>query len=345
MKFQRKTKLVQAIAAGMLTIAFSLNVIAGNLEPSGVPGPTMKPLNDLEPRTGIPPQPIIITEPGSYYLLYNIDMTAETGTTAITISVSDVTIDLNGYTIRGPGKNAPGWSSGIYAANNVDRVTVLNGSVRGWPGYGIQLLGRSSRIKDVKCVANGYDGINVGENSNVSGCYASNNGDDGIHVGKGSLITDCAAYNNIYGIYAPNRTIISNCVSDSNTATGIIGNYYSTIRDCTANLNGNVGIAASTGAQVINNSCERNGDTDIDAGIYIANASAGGRVEGNNVADNHYGIYALSTRTLIIKNHASGNTIDYSIVAGNKVGPIVSDPAATTNPWANFKDAPQAACT
>lgn len=336
---QQKTELVLCIIATMFSIAFLFDATAGELEPPGPPGPSMKPLNDLEPRRGIPPEPINITESGSYYLLDNI-VVSDTNTTAITISASDVTIDLNGYTIRGPGKDVSGSNSGISAAPNVHRITVLNGSVCEWPNYGIELYGRSSRLKDLKCANNAWDGIRVGENSNVSGCCVSNNGDDGIEVGTNSLVNDCVAKNNGYGIYAPYRSTISNCTSDSNTTTGIIGDNYSTIRDCTANLNGSNGIASSTGSRIVNNNCGGNGDSGNEAGIIVF--GAGSRVEGNNVANNYYGIYVDGTDNLIVKNNASGNTqmgfSAYYIVAGNMAGPISCSPLTETSPWANFTD-------
>ncbi len=85
------------------------------------------------------------------------------------------------------------------------------------------------------------------------------------------------------------------------------------------------------------------------AGIHSTGAD--NRIEGNNVTDNTRGIDVDSTGTLIIKNSAAGNTINYEIAANNVFGAIVDrtapasaavsgstapSSAGTTDPWANF---------
>ena len=67
------------------------------------------------------------------------------------------------------------------------------------------------------------------------------------------------------------------------------------------------------------------------------------------MTQNDRGIDVDAADSLIIENSASGNTTNYEIVAGNKVGAIVSAPdslaisgstggagVGSTNPWANF---------
>jgi parallel beta-helix repeat protein len=84
-------------------------------------------------------------------------------------------------------------------------------------------------------------------------------------------------------------------------------------------------------------------------GIALHSAGAGDRIEGNQFEQNGYGLLVDSSGNLIYHNFASNNTTNYSIVANNKVGVIVSPPTSTavsgstggaglgtTDPWANF---------
>jgi parallel beta-helix repeat protein len=90
--------------------------------------------------------------------------------------------------------------------------------------------------------------------------------------------------------------------------------------------------------------------TGIGSGIH--STSSDNRIEDNNVVDNDLGIEVASSGSLIIKNSASGNTLNYVIAASNQYGVILdltapgsaaasgssapSTLTTTTNPWANF---------
>ncbi len=76
------------------------------------------------------------------------------------------------------------------------------------------------------------------------------------------------------------------------------------------------------------------------AGIRVTGVN--NRIEGNNLTRNGTGIDVESEGNLIIKNFWRGNTVGYSIVANNTVGPVYGeeDPIIGTNPWANFKGTP-----
>src|SRR5438128_1786300 len=71
----------------------------GSLTPPGAPAPAMKTLAQIEPRTPISSLPYFIGQSGSYYLTDNFSVGAGQDY-GIFISANNVTIDLNGFTIR-----------------------------------------------------------------------------------------------------------------------------------------------------------------------------------------------------------------------------------------------------
>jgi hypothetical protein len=201
--------------------------------------------------------PFVISKSGSYRLTSNLDVTDATAraggslaeqTTAIQITAADVTIDLNGFEIKGPtscsGAPAPscsctpsgGTGRGIDGSATVG-VAVMNGTIRGMGSWGV-LLGRQSRVERVRVVGNGDEGIMGAET--VTNCTADGNGGSGIS--SADTVLDSTANENCKdGIIAANTVV--NCTARNNAANGIEGK---TTANCTAVSNGDIGIFATT---------------------------------------------------------------------------------------------------
>lgn len=128
--------------AGMKILFFLVLVSATALygqgtlpPPSGTPVPTMKKLDEVEARiivnaTNCPPGPsnaFVISQPGSYYLVGNITVT--TGN-AIKITGSNVTLDLNGFSISSTSVPASGAGVSIDIGTG-QNVVVLNNGLHG----------------------------------------------------------------------------------------------------------------------------------------------------------------------------------------------------------------------
>src|SRR5262249_53879685 len=124
--------------------------------------------------------PFVINQPGSYQLIGNL--TVANGASAIQINASNVTLDLNGFTVQGDGG---GFVSGINSSNASQRnITIRNGVVRGFSSDGVKLVGGGNVISDVKVEGNGINGIDVFQGSLVEHCVATGNGLNGINASQ-----------------------------------------------------------------------------------------------------------------------------------------------------------------
>jgi hypothetical protein len=154
--------------------------------------------------------PIKITRPGSHVLTSNLILTG--GTDAIDVNANYVSINLNGFSIIGPGG---GSGVGINGANNVG-ISVTNGNVTKMGSRGL-LLGDDALVKGVNAIGNGSDGIAAGHRSVVVDCGGNQNAGAGIVCGDDCLIEgNTADANAIDGMYiGGGSTIIHNAAGDN----------------------------------------------------------------------------------------------------------------------------------
>jgi hypothetical protein len=158
----------------------------GSLTPPGAPAPTMKSLDQIEPRTpvdavhtpGVSLFMFYINQPGSYYLTTNI--VGVSGKDGIGIAGNNVTLDLNGFTLLG----GSGTEEGIYIYNTCTNITVRNGNVSGWStgfGRGIDSQGNNVTLEHLTVFANGI-GMQCLNSLVVRDCTISENNIFGIEL-------------------------------------------------------------------------------------------------------------------------------------------------------------------
>lgn len=280
--------------------------------PPGTPAPTMKTLDQVEPRTPISSIPYTISTPGSYYLTGNLT----SGAAGISIDADDVTLDLNGFEIS----FSPG--AGVYGVSivNIHRnITVRNGSVR-VPTGGVvapassctQLLVENVRV-DVS--AGSGLGIYLGNNGIVTGCAVRGNSSAaGIHTGFSSKVVGCIVVGqssgpSAYGIEVGDYSMVTGCTANSNGTAGIQGGRGCIVTDCVADVNAGFGIAVIDSSTITNCTARNNGTHgfNVGTGSTLTNCAA--------ASNNVHGILTGTGSTLT--NCTSGSNVADGISAGS----------------------------
>ncbi|MCA9294377.1 MAG: right-handed parallel beta-helix repeat-containing protein [Phycisphaerales bacterium] len=294
-------------------------------------GPLTPPTGPIAPTPGPEPRTAInstntpgdadsvfrISATGSYFLPANV--LAGTGKSAIEIAASNVTIDLNGFTITSL-STLPSIRLSLTGRTN---ISIRNGNIGAIGGGGIDiapnLVGATTEggcVENVHVSGTSGVGIRVGNAVIVRNCTSSNNSDTGIKTGAGCTVTGCIATDNDQaGIDAGARNVVRDCVARSNAQAGIVASSGSTVQSCIASENQLHGIAMGSFSFVLSNTCVGNGASGTGAGIFT-NSSAS-RIEGNTCSAAPTGVRVAGSDNFIAGNICSTNSLNWDIDSGN----------------------------
>ena len=272
----------------------------------------------------------------------------------ITVATNDVTIDLAGHALRGPGT---GSGAGIYQNAGLLNLAVRNGTLSGWQGPiggGVIADGMGILLEGL-LVSSNKNGVVCGMGAVIRDCVANFNANYGIYADDGSRVSDCSvSYNGFKGLYVT-RGSVQGCTVESSAHNGLTVTV-GTIRECSSSFNGLDGISLAVGviencvgyansgdgisvtggglaskctamynrehgihvvSYAVVDSClaRLNGDGDFGAGIYASNL--GNQLKNNWVNDNDVGIKVDGTGNFLANNTASKNATNWVVHTGN----------------------------
>lgn len=178
--------------------------------------------------------PVTLSVSGAYRLTSGL-VVPDVDTTAISITASDVTLDLNGFTIQGPvtctssGVCTPpvltGTGDGVSSTES--RIVVRNGIITGMGQHGIDLDGGSTQIERVIVDQNAFMGIRLDattagtqDGGSVSNSIVTQNGNAGIVCAECRVAGNVVRGNASSGILPSRGTAIGNLVQSNGGGIG-----------------------------------------------------------------------------------------------------------------------------
>jgi hypothetical protein len=309
-----KIKIPSLCAAAILAFAFHPSFLRaqGSLTPPGAPAPTMKSLDQIEPRTpvdathtpGTPDQQFTISQPGSYYLTGNI--TAVSGVVfGILIQANDVTLDLNGFAMTGLGNDDGIVVNVTGVARN---IVIRNGTLRNW-AIGVDGSGGYCELDHMRACACTENGFYLGDHCIVRGCTVVSSGGTGILGGDNCVVIECLVSSNATGMSCGTNCVVSGCEAATNTLDGIdLGDNFN-ITKCTSNCNGRTGGSRGAGFNLGSygqiRQCMANGNNS-DGMDGMSSCTVRECIANNNVL----GGISMHTLSIITDNDATANGSD-----------------------------------
>jgi len=264
----------------------------------------------------------------------------DANTTAVQVGAPDVSLDLNGFSIRGvtectshplvqtltctPSGSGRGVSVDPALSPAPRGLEIRNGSVVGMGGHGV-VLGAGGRALDLRVAHNAGTGIEIQEpGATVADCNVGPNGKDGIDVGASAVVTGNAVYKNRdRGIAAGSGSTLQANTSAKNGGNGIEAGDGSVLQGNASERNGLSGIVAGYGAVLKANTAHLNDHKGIFAG-------AGSRLSGNAAHKNAGTGFVLDATAAYDNNTAVANTANQVQGGANRGGNFCNGPGTVS---------------
>ena len=222
--------------------------------------------------------PITIGSRGSYVMTSDLEV-SDANTDAISITGHEVSLDMNGYAIRG-----------VTTCSGIPAVCSSVGA-----GQGINSFAQSTSVRNGLVTGMGSAGIRVGVGADISNVRARSNGGIGISTGGNSRVTDSTALGNGDAGIKVNSGIVRDSVAQGNGEDGIRVLGWSSVIEANQSFgNGDNGIECNT-------ACRIEGNTSY--------ANRGNGIECAGTTGYGYGIH---------HNNAYGNTLDGIPLSGRR---------------------------
>ena len=274
-------------------LSFPLSAFAqGPLAPPGGPTPSMKSLDQVEPRipidathtAGDSGTQFVISQQGSYYLTSNI--TGVSGKDGISIRSDNVTVDLRGFAMVGAGGGFSG--SAIIVPSAHKNLCVANGVIQGWGSTAVLMFNATaSRVENLRVSDSGGSGVLIGDDSTAIKCSVVNSGAYGVQVGTGGIALDCIVDGANNGISTGDKSAVSGCLARACGNSGFVMGSDCSASRCQALNNSSYGF--SSGVNGVFTDCTARGN--LNDGFSLGDGSKlTGCVAATNTGANTDGI-------------------------------------------------------
>lgn len=211
------------LALGAIIAMLASRAAGGPLDPPGAPAETD---GVRLPGTPIDALPFLVDEPGHYYLTRSVSLPPGSMQTGITIAASNVTLDLNGFSMSGDSDA----ESAIEVTGSRLNIVVRNGIVENNWGdanltAAVDLSNANGFVaEDLVISFNTRDGLELGVNGVAQRIVAVSNGGDGIAGGHANVIRENQLVSNIGdGIDVGNENLIYHNRSSHHAGTNDAG--------------------------------------------------------------------------------------------------------------------------
>lgn len=310
-----------AVTLGLFVVAAVAGVTEGG--PLDPPGPPASTEGVRLPGTPISGLPFAASQPGHYYVTKNL-----VGPGGITVTASDVSIDLGGFTLTGVST-----TPGIDIDPVMTGTVIRNGSLRNWT-VGIRQFASDDLdteivIQDVNVANTTSHGMQLASRIRIHGCSVAAAGGNGITVGAGpSIIEGCTVRGAVgIGIQAGFSTTVRDCdvsgvTTSGGAGTALFSSSLSLIEDCRFHGN-NVSNVVSLGATGSVARVTIEGNT---VGFNALNLSQGGSVRDSTVRANTAPVAIRGTEAIVVENTVvDGNSgvgiqvTSRAVIRGNNV--------------------------
>lgn len=239
--------------------------------------------------------PVQITQPGSYLLTGNLDLSEAAqpeSTHAVFIEADDVSIDLAGFTILGTNEcslsdlgpvtdcDNEGFANGITGQLGRRSIEIRNGTIRGMTSWGVSLAGTGVQILDLLVRHNGEGGVAAGENSVVGDVTALENGGVGVTLLEDGFVHHVRSGRNAqHGTQVGDGSLISRSIAVSNNNDGFRITGSGQVRASHARFNLDSGVYLADQSSVIDSVLSGNQ-------VYGVQCETSGAVQGSSFDTN-----------------------------------------------------------
>jgi len=290
---------------------------------------------------------------GSVALVSDLDCTGS----GLLVGADKVTIDLNGFTLRGDGDLE---DVGIDNGGGFDRLTIQNGRVEEF-GEGISIGGdaQQASVQDVVVFGCASDGIDLNDSdlARITGTLVTANGGAGLQIGEnatGNRFEKSAAVGNVgpgVEIHGSENSVLKSELTLNGDGALVLGNANTLSGNAAyrneddglevrgddtevrknavfGNLGEGIEVDDASNAWLERNTASGNGEN----GIWVDGASSGARLVRNTTQGNDFQGIQIDpepTGSVLERNTSSGN-----LLAGLQVfapGTVLKKNTATAN--------------